>query len=304
MRRILAVTFLLPALLMVATPARAATTDRDARVVLTGGVVVPKGEQTDDVVVFNGPVTIDGDVRGSVVVFNGDTTVSGTIRDNLVVFNGAVSIASGARVGGDVATRETPSRAPDAFVGGRIRRIRTNLGSGAFSFLVRLAIWLAYSLSTLALGALLLLLAPRALEAARRAGLSGTGPAIGWGFALFVGLPIAAILAIATLVGIPLGLAVLLALWLLYTIGYVTSAFFLGRSIIRPPSGRFLAFFIGWLILRGVGLIPFVGGWVWFAGAVFGLGMLLVAMWRARTAAAVTPPGAAYAGPPVPPPPA
>src|SRR5438132_270741 len=231
-RRIAALALLTLALLLVATtPAWAATNDGDARVVLTGGLDVPSGQRTGDVLVFNGPVTIDGVVRGSVVVFNGDTKVSGTIRDSLVVFNGTVAVAGGARIGGDVATREAPSIASGAFIGGRTRRIRTNLGSGAFSFVVRFAIWLSYSLSTLALGFLLLLLAPRALEAARRAGLSGTGPAIGGGRGLFIGLPIVAILAVATVVGIPLGLAVLLALWLLYTVGYVASAFFLGRTL-------------------------------------------------------------------------
>ena len=43
-----------------------------------------------------------------------------------------------------------------------------------------------------------------------------------------------------------------------------------------------LALSIGWAILAAVAAIPFVGGVVWVAGAVFGLGSSTVAIWRAR----------------------
>jgi hypothetical protein len=45
-----------------------------------------------------------------------------------------------------------------------------------------------------------------------------------------------------------------------------------------------IAFLIGWAILAAVAAIPFVGGFVWVAGAVFGLGAALLAIWRARGA--------------------
>ena len=45
----------------------------------------------------------------------------------------------------------------------------------------------------------------------------------------------------------------------------------------------------GWGILRLLALIPILGGLVWFAAVVFGLGALLVAVWRGRSAARVAP---------------
>jgi hypothetical protein len=54
-----------------------------------------------------------------------------------------------------------------------------------------------------------------------------------------------------------------------------------GSSVSRPPG--FLAFLVGWGILRVLALIPILGGLVWFAAVVFGLGALLGAIWRART---------------------
>ena len=45
-----------------------------------------------------------------------------------------------------------------------------------------------------------------------------------------------------------------------------------------------VAFLAGWAILRVVALIPILGGLVWFAAVVFGLGALVVAIWHARGA--------------------
>jgi type IV secretory pathway TrbD component len=46
---------------------------------------------------------------------------------------------------------------------------------------------------------------------------------------------------------------------------------------------------VGWAILRVVALVPILGGLVWFAAAVFGLGVLVVAIWRGRSAARARP---------------
>jgi hypothetical protein len=290
-----------------AGPAMASTSvGRDARVVLTGGLTLDPDERSDTIVVFNGPVVVDGTVDGSVVVFNGRVSVSGTIRDDLVVLNGAVTVNDGARIGGDVVTRQVPSIAPGATVGGKLRRTS---GQIKFGFLGRFVVWVAYSVSVFVLGLLLLLLLPRGMEAAAAASRERTGPAIGWGFAMFFGLPIAAFLLLITLVGIPLGVGILLSLFLLSAVGYTTTVWIVGRLIMKPPAGRVLAFFIGWLILRAAGLIPVAGGILWFAAALFGLGTLVVAAWHARSgpgafdAPPPAPPAPTYSSVPLPPPP-
>jgi hypothetical protein len=91
------------------------------------------------------------------------------------------------------------------------------------------------------------------------------------------------------LVGIRLALALLAALGLLYALGYSASAWILGRSILRAPAARTVAFLVGWAILRFLALIPILSGLVWFAAVVFGLGALVVAVWRGGPAAQVAP---------------
>ena len=65
--------------------------------------------------------------------------------------------------------------------------------------------------------------------------------------------------------GIRLALALLAALGLLYALGYSASAWILGRSILRAPAARTVAFLVGWAILRFLALIPILSGLVWFA---------------------------------------
>ena len=72
-------------------------------------------------------------------------------------------------------------------------------------------------------------------------------------------------------------------------LGYGAAAWVLGRSILREPTAWVVAFLAGWAILRVAALVPILGGLVWFAAVVVGLGALAVAIWRARTPSRTTP---------------
>jgi hypothetical protein len=96
-------------------------------------------------------------------------------------------------------------------------------------------------------------------------------------------------LALVTIVGIPLGLGVLAALALIYTLGYTATGWIIGRRILGTRTGWVVAFLLGWGILRALALIPAVGGLIWFAAVVFGLGALAVTIWRARSTERATP---------------
>src|SRR5919197_101981 len=142
--------------------------------------------------------------------------------------------------------------------------------------------WLAIWLSVLALGFLLLWLGPRSADATVRAALGSPWPSAGWGVIAFVALPLAGLIALLTLVLLPLGIGVLLALFLLTSVGLAWSAFALGRLLWREPRGRVLALLFGWAILAAAAAIPFVGGALWLLGSAFGLGACTIAIWRGR----------------------
>ena len=284
-----------------AAPAAAQTdpVDDGPRVVLTGRVDVAPGERVDNVVIFDGPARIAGDVKGAVVAFNGNVRVLGRVDEGVVAFNGRVILESGAAVGGDVVSSESPRVAAGATVDGDVRRVNFANGFQALGWLLWLAWWVAVSVSVLALGLLVLALTPRVASAALTVARTRVGPAIGWGLAIGVGLPIVSILVLFTLVGIPFGLMGLMSLALLYGLGYVVAALVLGRRLVGEPRSIYLAFFVGWLILRAVDLIPAIGNLITAAATIYGLGALAVAAWRAaRGPAAQTEAAAAAVAPP------
>jgi hypothetical protein len=247
-------------------------------VVLSGPADVPRGRLVGDLVVFHGSSTVDGTVNGSLTAFDAPVTISGRVE-----------LASGANVTGDVVSQNDPIVASGATIGGTTRRVQTDVNWGAFGWASALAWWLAVSLSTLLIGLVLLWLVGPGASRIVDAGRTRIGPSIGWGLLAFFGLPILAIIALVTIVGIPLGLAVLAALALIYILGYTATAWILGRRILRPSTPWAVAFLLGWGILRVLALIPIVGSLIWFAAVVFGLGALAVTIWRARSTSPAAP---------------
>lgn len=254
----------------------------DRQIVVTGFVDVGPEEMVEDVFILNGDVRIAGRVDGSVFAVNGDVTVSGSVRHGVHAINGRVVLSEDARVGGDVTSRDKARIAPGARVEGDVESPGRRFAAGRLGAVAALGVWLAITVSTLVLGLLALLVAPRAADALAHAGRTATWASIGLGLAFAVGLPIVGFLLLASLVGLPLGAVVLLALGFLYTLGYVASAHFVGRLILNPPHGRALAYVVGWAILSAVGLIPIVNVIVLIAATVFGLGLIVVATFRAR----------------------
>jgi len=254
------------------------------QIVLSGDVMVPRGAEVGEVVVLHGTATVAGVVRGDVIVVDGSISVTGQVSGSAVSVNGPVTLGPNAQVLGDVIARDRIRIEAGASVGGDIRE------GAAFTFRTPIEVfgplgaWLAVVTSTLLLGALLLFLAPRGAEAVAAAALGSPWAAAGIGLAAFVALPLAAVLAVLTLVGLPLGLALLLGLFLLYSIGFAWTVFVVGRALWHPPRSRWVAFAIGWAIVAAISAIPVVGAIVWFAGAAFGLGAMTIATWRARGA--------------------
>lgn len=266
-----------------------ATGDHEHLVVLSGGARVDADQSFHDIVVFHGDVLMAGEVHDVLLVFHGDVTVTGHVVGDVVVFKGDVTIASGAEVDGDIASLKEPVIEEGADVRGEIRKPSRDFFRPVEVFAARVALWLAATVSLFLLGALLLAFAPRAMDAVATVWETGKGSAALWGLVMLFGLPLFALLLLFTLVGIPFGIGTLLALALLYSIGYVFGAWAFGRAIVGPPRSRWVSFLAGFAIVRLLGLIPIVGGMVTAVVLVVGLGLAAVTIWRARTAPVATP---------------
>jgi hypothetical protein len=253
-----------------------------AQIVLIGTLFIAPDETVDTALIFDGPALVEGTVRESLVVFNGDAEIVGTVEEDVVVFNGDVVVRSDAVIGGDLVTQSTPQIEDGATVRGERTNVVTRFDVDMVGFAGRFVWWIGYSVSVLILGLLLLAFAPQLFPAVRDAARDRLGSSIGWGVGLFFLLPIGSVLLLVTVVGIPLGLFLLLALAFIYTVGYVVATMAAGSIIMKSSPSRYVAFLVGWVVLRLVALIPFVGGWLWFLASVWGLGLLAVAIRNRR----------------------
>jgi hypothetical protein len=268
------------AVLLVGAGSASAATDH---VVITGGATVPAGQTAGDVVVVDGTVNIAGHVTGDVISVSGPVRVTGRVDGDLIAVSDRAVLGSTARVGGDLRYGdERPALARGASVGGEVSNEDWADAANGWGWVSLIGWWLAVSVSTLLVGVLLVVLAPAALYAAERAARERRGATVAWGLGLAIGVPLLAVLALVTLVGIPFGVALLLAAIPVLLVAYVTGAWILGRRVLRNRStSPWAALFAGWAILRVLALIPVVGALVGLVAMVVGLGALAVALWRA-----------------------
>lgn len=266
-------------------PAPGSTTQAQDQVMLSGSVTVPKGTTVGEVVVFHGRALISGSVQGDVVVLDGPITIDGGyITGDVVTLHGVVHVTGTSLIGGSVLGGGHVVVDRGAKVHGDVREHVSFTLEGPVAALGIVLGSVALAVSVLLLGLLLLFVAPRSSERVATAARTAPFASLGWGVLVAIGLPVLCVLAIASIVGLPLGLAGLLAIALLFLIGLAYTAWAIGRVLVKPPGRRIPAFLAGWGIVAVAGVIPFVRVGVWSLGGGFGLGALTVAVWRSRRA--------------------
>jgi cytoskeletal protein CcmA (bactofilin family) len=248
-----------------------------------------------DVFAFTADADFDGTVGRDVYASAGMTDLRGSIGRNLAVRTGRLTLLPSARVGGNLTARVKREKNvridPAATVAGKTEIRLPELHPSRFlqpKFYFLQAVWLAAAFLT---GLLLNWLFP-ALFTTR---LETTGALLRtllWGFLALVVMPVAAIVAAVTLVGLPVGLAALV-LWLagLYLSG-IFVAVLVGRALMQAPAEAKQAFalplLVGLLILAVVTKIPYVGFLLTFLVILLGLGIGVSQIrraWRPATAA-------------------
>jgi hypothetical protein len=277
-----------------------ATQDKQVVLVFNGDAAVPAGEQADVVLVTNGTATIAGDVQ-NVVVFHGSAVVqTGATLQNVFVADGSVSLAAGTTVSGDVRTLDaTVTQDPAAIVGGEVRAVDADLI--AFGLAIAPAIvlfFLGFALVTIVAGLALAALAARQVRSAEALIRDEPLETFIFGLAGLIVVPLVAILAMVTIIGAPLGLALLLMVWPAAAFaGYLVAGIWIGewllyRNSATRPDRPYLASVLGLIVLQVAGIVPFVTP----IASLFGFGAVLLLAWRTfrrpGPQAVVTPPAA------------
>lgn len=243
-----------------------------------------------DLVAAGGNVLVDGTVDRNALLSGGRVVIGGTIRGDARVTADRLVVASTGRILGRLrySTDQPPEIQPGAQVAAseRVpvarRRPRLMLPGPRLPFAGRLLEWVWL----LVLGIVLLAVAP---VAGRRA-VERVGRHFPWsllvGFLLLVAVPAAAVLAMITIIGIPLGIALLLLYLATLYPAQVIPATWLGDRLLgaltRARPSPYLALLVGTLLLVILVALPFVGWLVRLLALLVGFGALWASVWIGR----------------------
>jgi hypothetical protein len=249
-----------------------------------GDVTVPAGDRYDAVVVINGDLTVEGDVN-TVVVVDGNLTMTGAATETVVAIRTPVTLGPGTVVTNDLYKLDAlVLKQGDAAVQGDVRDIASELaGVGFFLGPLFILVFIGFAIAAIASGLLVAALGARQVRAAEElithrpvetfvAGIVGVIAPVFLLIGLFV-----------SVVGIPLGLALLFVVWpLVGLLGYIVAGIWTGDWILArlyPGVVRerpYLASIVGLVALTLLGIFPPVPA----IASLFGYGAVLLLAWR------------------------
>lgn len=269
-------------------PSAAAQTAIEKQAVFfEGPVVLPESARVETLVAFEGPTRVNGVVQRDVIAIDGDVDVAGHVGGDVIAMDGLVRLAPSARVGGDLLSASPPSVAEGAQVGGAIRTFEATRDDGA-GVLGWFLSWLGMVVLASLLAFLLHFFVPaRTKKMTYRTARTDPWRSLGVGALIAVALPLLALLAIVTVIGIPVGIVLFLVAGLVAFFGFVVGGFILGGAIAershRGATWSPLAWiFIGVAILSALTLVPVLGTLVWIAASLYGVGAAALTGWNAR----------------------
>lgn len=273
-----------------------------------GDVTVPAGDRYDAVVVVNGDLTVEGDVN-TVVVVDGNLSMTGAAAETVVAIRTPVTLGPGTVVTNDLYKLDSlVLMQGDAAVQGSVRDIGSELaGVGFFLGPLFILVFIGFAIAAIAAGLLVAALGARQVRAAEElishrpvetfvAGIVGVIAPVFLLIGLFV-----------SVVGIPLGLALLFVAWpLVGLLGYIVAGIWIGDWILGrmyPGVVRerpYLASVLGLVALTVLGIFPPVPA----IASLFGYGAVLLLAWRTFRGHRLADTGVQTATPPAPAPPA
>ncbi|MBI4278597.1 MAG: hypothetical protein HY660_09090 [Armatimonadetes bacterium] len=264
-----------------------------------------------DLVAGGGNLQIAGTVKRNALLGGGNVLIGGTIEGDAEIRADRIILLPTARIGGKLrywADQPADVR-PGAQVSGGLERltvtprpprVRRSIFPLRLPFLGRFleALWL------LVLGFAVFAIAPRPAAGVVGEVRSRLGRSMLAGFILLVTVPVAAVLALVTIVGIPLSaVAILLYLATLYP-GTIFVTAWLGEVLLRrfrtdparPPS-PYWALTVGTLVLVLLFGVPFAGWVIRVLAILIGFGAVWLAAWQSVTsrpaASQISPPAVA-----------
>lgn len=236
-----------------------------------------------------GNVVVKGPIQGNLHVGAGDVTLDGPVAGDAYVGAGSLSLGPNARIEGKLKFRGGElNRDPGAqVVGGlvqappRVHRHERTAGE-------RMTRGWFWSLGLVVLAALLAGVLPGPSQRLAQELRERPGMTTLVGFLALTAIPVAAVMLMITIIGIPIAVLVFVLYAALLMIGYVWLAVVLGGLLLdrfnaetaARTAWRVGAAALAMIILAIAVRVPLVGGFVKFAALVVGVGMIVGAVTR------------------------
>lgn len=231
-----------------------------------------------DLIFLGGTADIAGKVGGFVIARGNRMNFAGTVGSYADLMGNDVAVTKDANISGNlnVQTQSTGTVDADAHVGGTRSVVVTPIQKKAGADLMS-GFWKSMTLLLIAL--LFVRLFPKKVVAIVQGFEESVGRNALWGILIFfVTIPVAFLL-LFSVIGFPIGIALVLA-YVVYLYGAAASvALFIGHKVLRllkqnRPIGAFDAL-VGVFVMWLVALIPVVGGLIEAVLLIYTLGVLL-----------------------------
>jgi hypothetical protein len=262
------------------------------------------GKINGSLTIFVENLNLEGSLGRDLMIFGKHLTLSGMVDGAIQMKGDLLTINSSAKVAGPIRYEgnKEPEVSPQAKLASPVdyRKLEHKPRYMEGHYYVWQVIWLAaFVLFGLVLFQLMPRFAAEAVGSAERYGAS-----FGLGVLVLFGVPIAALIACVTVVGLFVGISTFFVWYAaLYfaqvIIGAVVGQWLMGRTRETwPLIGRMA---VGLVIVRLATVIPGVGGWIKFGVILWGLGAISLALYdRFQPTLAANTPSAPYT-PPLPP---
>ena len=262
-------------------------------VLIAGGtVIIEKNAKIEgDLLVFGGTLNLDGTVEGSLRARGGILTISGTVKKDSSATFSQVRLISGARLASFKYKSPKEAVVDKSVVYSSLSFQKINStpsaaerASGAFVSIILLISYLIF-------GLILIKIMP--LKAKETALLSAekNWKSFALGLIFIILLPILAIVALFTVVGLHLAIASLMLYSLILLLASIPVAIWIGEVILvwasthkdRMKVSTALAFTLGLIIIWLLRAIPVIGGALSFIIACIGSGAIILLVYKPFT---------------------
>jgi len=258
----------------------------------------PAAKIAGNVTAAGGSVQIRGAVGGYLQVAGGSVLLDGPVAGDVEVGAGELELGPGAAIEGKLryASRKEIRRDPAAQVRGGIEHVEGGAGWPALrpraEHRKHGSGWV-WSVGLLMIAAILVAALPAQSLGVAQTVRTRWAPAMLVGFIALACVPVAVLIAMVTVIGIPLALVAIALYGALLVVGYVSSGIALGIVALQHwrtdraalPGWRIGAAVLAMALISLLGRLPFVGWLFTLAAMLTGIGAMLL-QWRASIRAA------------------